>query len=711
VSGPTPHRNSRQALLVRVLAIPFVPIVAAWELLKAAVRGLGTALLWLGRALWYLAGLPFRAVAALLRFLVAFLKAVGRFLLPILSAVGNGFQRLALLLAEAILPVLVRAGLIVRELVRELVIAVRALGVRILIPLRLLANGVIALLRRAALILRLVARSIWLALAALWVRILVPLRLALRALTLLAVRTVLLVTAAGRAVVSAAEAVGRAVWKWLLAPIGRAVTAAFRVARWLVVGLADLVVDVVLVPIGRGVSAVLRAARWLAVQVGRLVLTWVLLPIGRGVSALVRAARWIVRSTSAVLRAAGLLVLLLLIPIGQAAWRMASAIAATARAAARLAWRPVGAVLSIVGAALDAAMGTVRGAVRSAATAVAEAVHSARVGVAEAIHDSRDLVRRAFGRPPLPAFVWREPPPRVAAVEAPKPAVGRRQRRPTVGGRGRLVAAGALGIMLTLVGIGFMNGRPTAAPSDRPASETPGSTRESASAHSGPILDPEGCSLLQPGTPISAPADAACGTLAGAVPVAALDCATATDLPPTLRLEGWDGSVLAATFFGSLPDPGIAYVNHSCRLAVPAGQAASLTTGKAAGDNVVVIADYVPPAHATFDVGVDGRCTRGTQCVHALVTDSGQALIGEHLSTGAWQHQAGPQVVSGTGENRMVLWLRGGMASAWLNGRETGPLAVSSQNGPGQAGFFFLNQDEVPLQVDLRQLAILSLSS
>ena len=84
--------------MVRVLAIPLVPFVAFWELFRASVRALAAGLSWLGIGLVALLRLALRGLAALLR------------------ATGRCLSWIVRRLAAVVLPVLVRAGVIVRVL-------------------------------------------------------------------------------------------------------------------------------------------------------------------------------------------------------------------------------------------------------------------------------------------------------------------------------------------------------------------------------------------------------------------------------------------------------------------------------------------------------------------------------------------------------------------------------------------------------------------
>ena len=276
-----PEPAYRPAPVVRVLSIALIPLVALWEALKAVPRAIGWILgelerfaRTIARGVWWLLSAPFRYLVG-----------------PILRALYRGVRWVAVRVFDALLPVLIRAGLVLRELLRAIATAARAIWIRLLVPLRLLGRVAIALIRRAALYLRLLTKTVWSVVKAVWARTLVPLRLLWRAIRWVA---------------------GTA-WHWLLAPIGHVVRALFRGAWWL---LREL---------GRGLR---RAAfRLLIFLVPVLIPAW---QAARTiVGAVVAAARLAWRSVVQILRAARAVFLWLVHPIATL-WRLAASSAAAA---------------------------------------------------------------------------------------------------------------------------------------------------------------------------------------------------------------------------------------------------------------------------------------------------------------------------------------------------------------------------------------------
>jgi hypothetical protein len=295
-----PEPAYRPAAVVRVLSIALVPLVALWEALKAVPRAIGWTLEELGRfvrtiarGFWWLLSAPFRYLVG-----------------PILRAIFRGVRWVAGRVFDALLPVLIRAGLLLRELLRAIAAAARALWIRLLVPLRLLGRAAIALIRRAALYLRLLGKAVWLVTREVWVRTVVPFRLLGRAIRWVA---------------------GKA-WNWLLAPIGHAIRALFRGGWWLLrelgAGLRTAVFRLlvfllpVLIPAWQAAQTIARALAAAA----RLA--------GRSVVQVARAARaalaWLVRPIVTLWRLAALAV--------AAAASTAGAAAQAARGAVRLAF-------------------------------------------------------------------------------------------------------------------------------------------------------------------------------------------------------------------------------------------------------------------------------------------------------------------------------------------------------------------------------------
>lgn len=675
MSGRTaqkPPSRGSPGLIARILAVPLVPFVAAWEMAGAIARGIGPALRWI-----------FKAAEIVLRALFTGVRIVAETLWRLvtwpLRLLGRGIAWVAAQLARALLPIAVRSWIIVRALLKAFLEALRVLGERVVVPLRLLARAAVALAMRIGLLLRELARLAWRVLRAIGARILPPLRFALRTFVSIVRRLFLVLRALVSVVLRAARAVGRFVRAWLLAPIGRAVTAVVSAATWLV----------------RQVGSALQRAAFTALvyllPVGRAIWTWLLVPLGHGLMAVISAARWLLRQVAFVLRLA----------------------ARTVRGAAVLALSALAWVFRPVVLAWRWATAAVAGATRVAISVVRSSLRTARVAVLLAVHDSRNLVRNALGRPPLPppdlsppARKRRRPAQRKSAHSHPPsepdeplwlartaPEGGGNVPNPAARtGRRGWAWAGFIAIVVTLVVVlmGSMRG---------------GNQPVAGHAIAAPQMVSESCPLLLPGGPTSTSGEAACGTLSVHRPDVALVCAQQSQLSAPWSFVGRN-----ATTGNVEKGPSLSFVGNSCRLQSPPAQQAEISTALSAGD-VVLIVDFVLTGHGNFEVGLAARCS-SNECVNVEADTSGSVWMAERNGT-TWANRAtGTHDPFPADVNRIVMWVGANTEVGWLNGKVIDSVSVRSGTPAGDASFFLSTADNynaAPVVVDVRQFVIAGL--
>jgi len=676
-----PPSRGGPGLLARILAVPLVPFVAAWEMAVAIVHGIGPAIRWI-----------FKVVGTVLRALFTGVRIVAETLWRLVTwpfrLVGRGIAWVARQLARALLPIAARAWIIVRTLLKAFLEALRVLGERVVLPLRLLARAAFALAIRIGLLVRELARLAWLALRAIGARILPPLRFALRMLVSVVRRLFLVIRALVSVVVRAARAAGRFVQAWLLGPIGRAITAVVRAARWLL----------------RQVGSALQRAAFVALiyllSVGRAIWTWLLSPLGHGLMAVISAAWWLVRQVAFLLRLA----------------------ARTVGAAVALAWSALAWVFRPVVLAWRWATRAVAAATRVATSVVRSSLRTARVAVLLAVHDSRNLVRKALGRPALPPPdlsaptrarrrpVRLKPGQRTAAQlkvaqsrhlsesdeavwlarTAPESSI--RAARPV---RRGWAWAGLIAIVVTLVVVlmGSMRGgnQPVAGHAITPLTPPQNVTSS--------------CPLLLPGGPTSTNGEVACGTLSVQHPDVVLVCDQLSQLSAPWNFVGRN-----ATTGNIQKGPSLTLVGNSCRLESPPEQQAEISTALSAGD-VVLIVDFVLTGHGNFEVGLAARCS-SNECVNVEADTSGSVWMAER-SGNTWTNRA-----TGTHEpfpadvNRLVMWVGANTEMGWLNGKVIDSVSVKTGTPAGDASFFISTADNynpAPVVVDVRQFVITGL--
>jgi hypothetical protein len=665
--------------------VPLVPFVAAWELAGAIARGIGPALRWILRVAEIVLRTFFTGVR-----IVA--EQLWRLVTWPLRLLGRGIQWVAVQVARLLLPIAVRSWIIVRALIKAFLESLRVLGARIVVPLRLLARAAYALAIRVGLLLRELARVAWLALRAIGARIVPPLRFVLRTLVSIVRRILLGLRALASVVLHAAMAVGRFLRAWLLAPIGRAVTAVVRAAWWLL----------------RQLGSALQRAAFVALvyllPVGRAIWTWVLAPLGRGLTAVVSAARWLLRQVALVIRLA----------------------AKTVRAAVLLAVRALAWVFRPVVLAWRWAAAAVASATRVAISVVRGSLRAARMAVLLAVHDSRNLVRGALGRPPLPppdlsapTHKRRPPAQRTMAQTSPPSesdeplwlartapegggyiptsAAGTRRRgrarpipvaRP---GRRGWAWAGFLAIVVTLVVVLM------------------GSMRGGHQPVAGHVIAPpqsvtSSCPLLQFGGPLSTNGEVACGTLSVQHPDVVLVCAQQSQLPAPWSFAGRNANT------GNVEKgPSLSFVGNSCRLESPPEQMAEISTASSAGDAVLIV-DFVLSGHGNFEVGLAARCS-DSECVNLEADTSGSVWMAER-SGKTWTNRANGTHDPFPTDNRLLMWVGAGTEVGWLNGKVIDSVSVQTGKPAGYASFFVSTADNfnpAPVVVDVRQFVITTL--
>jgi hypothetical protein len=674
-SGQEPPSRESPGLLARILAVPLVPFVAAWEMADAIVHGIGPVIRWILEV----AGNGLRALFTGIRIVA---ETLWRLVTWPLRLLGRGIAWAAGQLARALLPIVVRAWNIVRELLKAFLKALRVLGERIVMPLRLLARAAYALAIRIGLLLREFARLAWLVLRAIGARILPPLRFALRTLVSLARRLFLILRALMSVVLRALKAAGRFVQAWLLAPIGRAVMAVVRAARWL------------LRQIGSALQTAADVALDYLVPVGRAIRTWLLAPLGHGLMAVISAARWLLRQVAFLLRLA----------------------ARTVRAAVVLALSALAWVFRPVVLAWRWAAGAVASATGFAIAIVRSSLHTARVAVLLAVHDARNLVRKARGRPALPPPDLSPPtrkPHRPAQRGSAHPrhpsqsgeTLWAARSAPEGGGHVGVPAtrkvhrgwawAGLAAIVLTLVVLimGSMRGN-----------------QQVASSHS--VIAPpqnvlDSCPLLLPGGPIYTSSDVACGSLSVRRPEAALVCAQQSQLSAPWSFVGRN-----ATTGNVEKGPSLTFVGNSCRLESPPEQQAEISTAENAGD-VVLIVDFVLTGHGNFEVGLAARCS-SSGCVNVEADTSGSVWMAERKGSTWTNHATGTHGPFPANLNRLVMWVGANTEVGWLNGKVIDSVSVQTGKPAGYAAFFVSTADNynpAPVVVDVRQFVIAGLAT
>jgi hypothetical protein len=674
VSGPSGHEpppRESPGLLARILAVPLVPFVAAWEVAGAIARGIGPALRWILKV----AEIALRAFFTGLRIVAEQLWRVVTWPLRIL---GRGIVWVAGHLARLVLPIAVRSWIIVRAVVKAFLEALRVLGARIVVPLRLLARAAYALAIRIGLLLRELARVAWLALRAIGARILPPLRFVLRTFVSIVRRLFLVLRALASAVLRAARAVARFMRAWLLAPIGRAVTAVVSAAWWL------------LRQVGSAVRRAALVALLYLLPLGRAIWKWLLVPLGRGLRVVIWAARWLVHQVAFVFRLA----------------------ARTVRAAVVLALSALAWVFRPVVLAWRWATAAVAAATRVAISIVRSSLRTARVAVLLAVYDSRNLVRKALGRPALP------PPDLTSPTrKRRRPALRRpgHRRKPTQsdepvwlartapeGAGPRSIPAartsrrgwawvGFLAIVLTLVVVLM------------------GSIRGNQPVAGHVIAPPQSvtdtCPLLQPGGPTSTNGEVACGTMSVKRPDVTLVCAQQTQLASPWNFVGRN-----ATTGNVEKGPSLSFAGNSCRLESPPEQMAEISTTLSAGD-VVLIVDFVLSGHGNFEVGLAARCS-DNECVNVEADTSGFVWMAERTGN-TWTNRAtGTHEPFPTDVNRLVMWVGAGTEVGWLNGKVIDSVSVQTGKPVGYASFFISTADNynpAPVVVDVRQFVVAGL--
>jgi hypothetical protein len=673
-----PSRGS-PGLLARILAVPLVPFVAAWEMAVAIVHGIGPAVRWIFKVL----GIALRALFTGVRIVA---ETLWRLVTWPFRLLGRGIAWVARQLARALLPIAARAWIIVRTLLKAFLEALRVLGERVVVPLRLLARAAYALAIRIGLLVRELARLAWLALRAIWARILPPLRFALRTFVSL-VRRLFLVLRELVSVLRAARAVGRFVQAWLLVPIGRAITAVVSAAWWLL----------------RQLGSALQRAAFVALiyllPVGRAIWTWLLAPLGRGLMAVISAARWLLRQVGFLLRLA----------------------ARTVRAAVVLALSALAWVFRPVVLAWRWATAAVAAAARVAISIVRSSLRTARVAVLLAVHDSRNLVRKALGRPALPPPDLSAPTRKRGRPAQRKPAKSRHRPESNEAAQSRHLAE--LDEAVWLARTAPESSRRAASPARRGWAWAGliaivvtlvvvlmGSMRGGNQPVTGQVIAPpqnvsDTCPVLLPGGPIATNGEAACGTLSVQHPHVVLVCAEQSRLPAPWNFVGRNAST------GNVEKgPSLSFVGNSCRLESPPEQQAEISTALSAGD-VVLIVDFALNGHGNFEVGLAARCS-STECVNVEADTLGSMWMAERNGSTWTNHATGTHEPFPADVNRLVMWVGANTEVGWLNGKVIDSVSVRTGMPAGDASFFVSTADNynpAPVVVDVQQFVIASL--
>src|SRR5207302_2477867 len=108
-----------------------------------------------------------------------------------------------------------------------------------------------------------------------------------------------------------------------------------------------------------------------------------------------------------------------------------------------------------------------------------------------------------------------------------------------------------------------------------------------------------------------------------------------------------------------------------CQLQVSPKREGELSTAGTLPRDILVIADFTAPAGVLFDLGVFGRCG-ASGCVDTAVEGDGSTFMSEREGGGRWLDLTRRRLKFLPGLNRLVLWVGGAVAVAWLNGAEMG---------------------------------------
>jgi hypothetical protein len=659
VSEPAPRERSdedyRPGTLARILAVPLLPFVAAWEAGGAVVHGLRVGLVWSLKGIWRLLGKLLHGVGVLLSWGARLIRFAFQLALRPLSLLVHAVASAALHMATAIAPILIRSWLVLRGLIKALMFALRAFWARLRVPLRLLALAMVAVLVRVGVLMRAVARAAWLAICAVASRIAIPLRLALRALGALAVRLALIARATARVVFRVARALARILW------------------------------------------------------------TWVFSPIGRGLTAVVRTALWLVRLIGHGLYVAASIAARLLAPVGAAMVRGISAVGGLLSAAARLAWGPVRALMALLGTALEqgvrAAAAVVALALRPLVQAWRQAfrvfaaacgyafatlrasMRTALFAVHQVMHDTRNQVRHLFGRPALPMPVLK-PESHHSSVHLDHTVTRRHAQHPrTKASRAAWAWAGAVAIVMVVV-VGVLVSAARAQPGAGGAAVTIARPQEVTSS----------CPLLRPGGPASTFGDPDCGNLAIGHVVAAFDCSSQSRLPHELQFTSYD-----TTSGKEMAGASLSLAAAACRVDAGGYKEGSISSAQPVADDLLLLADFVPPSSGHFSLGLAARCS-DTACVNAGADGDGHAWLAER-SGGEWTTREWRSVQLQQGQkNRLAMWIGGNLEMAWLNGQVIGATNIPTGKPAGVAEFWVVNDGAgAPVALALQEVVVLDL--